>query len=117
MRKGKDPDSGAGSGSVPLTNGYGSGRPKNMRILWIRIRIPNTDFFTNLNYIQTAVGVKHVTHHVLKGIDRPFGGWVKSRLIRSLLINLTLGNFFSSHFKWISSQDQQKTNRRRLIFL
>jgi hypothetical protein len=27
-----------GSGSIPLTNGSGSGRPKNMRIL----RIPNT---------------------------------------------------------------------------
>jgi hypothetical protein len=27
----------------------------------------------------------------------------------------TLGNFFSSHFKGISSQDQQKTNRCRLI--
>ncbi len=34
---------GSGSGSVPLTNRSGSGRPKNMRIL--RIRIPNTDFF------------------------------------------------------------------------
>jgi hypothetical protein len=32
----------AGSGSVPLTNGSASGRPKNMRIL--RTRIPNTDF-------------------------------------------------------------------------
>jgi hypothetical protein len=32
----------------------------------------------------------------LKGIDRPFGGRVKSRLIRSLLINWRLGNFFSS---------------------
>jgi hypothetical protein len=35
---------GAGSKSVPLMNGSGSGRPKNMRILRIRflIRIPNT---------------------------------------------------------------------------
>ncbi len=30
----------------------------------------------------------------LKGIDRPFGEGVKSRLIRSLLINWRLGNFF-----------------------
>ncbi len=29
---------GYGAGSVPLTNGSGSGRPKNMRILRIRIR-------------------------------------------------------------------------------
>jgi hypothetical protein len=28
----------AGSGSIPLTNGSGSGRPKNMWIRWIRIR-------------------------------------------------------------------------------
>ncbi len=53
--------------------------------------------------------------HPFKGIDRPFGGRVKSRLIRSLLINWRLGNFFSSHFKWSSSQDQQKTNSCRLI--
>jgi hypothetical protein len=31
---------GSGSGSIPLTSGFGSGRPKNM---WIRIR--NTDYF------------------------------------------------------------------------
>jgi hypothetical protein len=31
--------SGAGPGSIPLTNGSGSGRPKNT---WIRIRIRNT---------------------------------------------------------------------------
>ncbi len=51
----------------------------------------------------------------IKGIDRPFGGGVKSRLIWSQLINWRLGNFFSSHFKWISSQDQQKTKRCCLI--
>jgi hypothetical protein len=33
---------GSGSGSIPLTNGsgFGSRRPKNMWIRWIRIRIP-----------------------------------------------------------------------------
>ena len=51
----------------------------------------------------------------IKGIDRPFRRGVKSSLIRSLFINWRLGNFFSSHFKGILSQDQQKTNRRRLI--
>ncbi len=36
----------AESGSIPLTNGSGSGRPKNMWIRWIRIqiRIRNTGF-------------------------------------------------------------------------
>ncbi len=33
---------GYGSGSIPLTNGSGSRRPKNMWIRWIRIRISNT---------------------------------------------------------------------------
>ncbi len=33
---------GSGSGAIPLTNGTGSGRPKNMWIRWIRIRIRNT---------------------------------------------------------------------------
>jgi hypothetical protein len=50
-----------------------------------------------------------------KGIDRSFRRGVKISLIRSLFINWRLGKFFSSHFKGISSQDEQKTNRRRLI--
>jgi hypothetical protein len=31
---------------------------------------------------------------IFKGIDRPFGEGVKSRLIRTLSINWRLGNFF-----------------------
>jgi hypothetical protein len=34
---------GSGSRSIPLTSGSGSGRPKNMWIRWIRIRISNTE--------------------------------------------------------------------------
>ncbi len=34
---------GSGSGSISLTNGSGSRRPKNTWIRWIRIRISNTD--------------------------------------------------------------------------
>ncbi len=50
----------------------------------------------------------------VKGIGRPF--WVVQRgLIRSVLINWRLGNFCSSYFKGPSSQDQQKTIKRRLI--
>ncbi len=53
MRKGKDLEPDPDPYQVPLTNesrSYGSGRPKNMRILF-RIQIPNTaksfliDFF------------------------------------------------------------------------
>jgi hypothetical protein len=36
---------GSGSGSIPLTNGSGSGRPKNMCIRWIRIRNTAYRFF------------------------------------------------------------------------
>jgi hypothetical protein len=39
-KEGSEAGSGVGSGSIPPTNGSASGRPKNMRIL--RIRIPNT---------------------------------------------------------------------------
>jgi hypothetical protein len=52
---------------------------------------------------------------LLKGIDRPFRGGVESILIRSLLVIWRLGTFFKSYIKGPSSQDQQKTFRRRLI--
>jgi hypothetical protein len=38
---------GFGAGSIPLTSGSGSGRPKNMWIRWIRIR--NTAINSILN--------------------------------------------------------------------
>ena len=53
--------------------------------------------------------------HNVKGMDQPFKLRGKSRLIRSVITNWRLGNFFLSHFKWPSSQDQQKTNSCRLI--
>jgi hypothetical protein len=53
--------------------------------------------------------------NVVKGIDQPFGSWVEKILIQSLLVSWRLGYFFLSHFKGPSSQDQQKTIRRRLI--
>jgi hypothetical protein len=68
-----------------------------------------------LNYY----GLPYLPHFSLpstfKGIDRPFGGGVESILIRSVFVNWRLGKFFLSHFKWPSSQDQQKTIVRRLI--
>ncbi len=38
MIEGSGSRAGSGSGSIPLTNGSGSGRPKNTWIRWIRIR-------------------------------------------------------------------------------
>jgi hypothetical protein len=46
----------------------------------------------------------------VKGMDRSFKLRSKSRLAK-----LEARQFFFSHFKWPSSQDQQKTFRRRLI--
>ncbi len=42
MIEGSGSGAGSGSGSIPLTSRSGSGRPKNMWIRWIRIRIRNT---------------------------------------------------------------------------
>ena len=54
---------GSGSESIPPTNGSGSGRPKNMRILRIRIRfqirIPNTG------------------NHLLESLEWAFIDWMK----------------------------------------
>jgi hypothetical protein len=55
-----------GSGSIPLTYGSGSRRPKNIWIRWIRIRIRNTEHYdlnpgvnatqVNLNTIINMLG-------------------------------------------------------------
>jgi hypothetical protein len=56
-----------GSGSIPLTSGSGSGRPKNMWIRWIRIR--NTFLVTirlsQINMPSLKFVVLPVTHVVL----------------------------------------------------
>jgi hypothetical protein len=48
----------SGSGSIPLTSGSGSrsGRPKNMWIRWIRIRIGNTG---SSLLVRDPIGNKH----------------------------------------------------------
>jgi hypothetical protein len=56
--------SGARSEPVPLINGSGSGRPKNMRILrnlLIRIRIPNTGLERPL---RDHIGIFYYNFHV-----------------------------------------------------
>ncbi len=50
----------------------------------------------------------------IKGIDRPFGRGVESRIIWSALVNWSSDDFLS-YFKGPSSQCQQKTIRRLLI--
>jgi hypothetical protein len=45
----------SGSGSIRLTNGSGSRRPKNIRILQIRIWIRNTAWFCQLPSIRNSV--------------------------------------------------------------
>jgi hypothetical protein len=61
---------GSGSGSIPLTNGSGYMRPKNMWIRWIRmrwirirIRIRNTDFYN----ILLSLYLPHLWWHVRGG--------------------------------------------------
>ncbi len=55
----------AGSGSIPLTSGSGSGRPKNTWIRWIRIRIRYSAFcwkiaeFRALLWNNASIEVKH----------------------------------------------------------
>jgi hypothetical protein len=47
----------AGSGSIPLTSGSGSGMPKNMWIRWIRIRIRNRNtahMSIKIEFLETA---------------------------------------------------------------
>jgi hypothetical protein len=47
-----------GSGSIPLTNGSGSRRPKNMRIrIRIRIRIQNTAYYAEQEKDNTKTGI------------------------------------------------------------
>ena len=62
-----------GSGAVPLTNGYGSGRPKSTRI-----RIPNTDIF----FIESEI----VEVYVCLGCEpdtlaAAAPGWTNTRLL------------------------------------
>ncbi len=52
---------GSWSGSIPLTNGSATGKPKNMRIL--RIRIPTLNQTVKLKWTRSRQCGWHVTHH------------------------------------------------------
>jgi hypothetical protein len=68
-----------------------------------------------VNFLETYWSkVKNCTGKP-KGIDRSFELRGESRLNRFVMTNWRLGNIFLFHFKGLSSQDQQKTKRRRLI--
>jgi hypothetical protein len=75
----------------------------------------------NKNRCNSFMYILHITArskvhlYCIKGIDRSFELRGEIRLIGSVITNWRLGNFFLSHFKWPSSQDQQKTNSCRLI--
>ncbi len=58
---------GSGSGSIPLTNSSGSGRPKNMWIRWIRIRIRirNTGCNMEHNIRYSHLRIRTVVHDSL----------------------------------------------------
>ncbi len=59
--------------------------------------------FIKVRHLVSLTHLSPLIYIIYIYIDRPFRGGVKSSLIRSLFINWRLGNFFSSHFKWISS--------------
>jgi hypothetical protein len=53
----------------------------------------HVSLYLNLSSNKTIAKTLLISY-TFKGIDRPFGGRVKSRLIQSLLINWRLGNFY-----------------------
>ncbi len=55
-----------GSGSIPLTSGSGSGRPKNTWIRWIRIR--NTDKKTPLYFCCNRLAFRSISGHLVHNL-------------------------------------------------
>jgi hypothetical protein len=73
----------SGSGSIPLTNGSGTGRPENIRILFLRIRfkirIPNTVLNTCREVRQRqkekkARGSKHEAAQIERQVKQQMEG-------------------------------------------
>ncbi len=56
-------------------------------------KVYNNGAANKKKYLLAKLG-QTVSSSLLKGIDRPFRGGVESILIRSLLVNWRLGNFF-----------------------
>ena len=76
---------GSGSGSIPLTSGSGSGRPKNMWILWIRIRNTDKKIVDNSSqWIECHAPVEYYKKLVFKmkiSVKKTVTGSVPSTLI------------------------------------
>jgi hypothetical protein len=76
---------GSGAGSIPLTSGSGSGRPKNMWIQWIRIPILNTEdrneFMHRAGIFKKSMGARHrVGIGFLYPVPPGYTGWRNSFL-------------------------------------
>jgi hypothetical protein len=60
----------------------------------LQLRVHMLSLVFDLSILRSSYNVPESSKKNIKGIDRPFRGWVKSSLIRSLFINWRLGNFF-----------------------
>ncbi len=92
-----------GLGYVSLTNGSGSGRPKNKRILWIRIR--NTD----QNGFLTKTVEKGLTW---EGYD-PYDGGAPGELPRHQAVGVVaLGPVRLVHYQQLHVPGREQTTRQ-----
>ena len=90
---------GSGSGSIPLTSGSGSGRPKNMWIRWIRIPIHNTAHLKPSRHLPQVV--RAVCHLFALLVLLSMGRRLMFLISLELFINLNL-NYCTSmiRFSW-----------------
>ncbi len=85
-------------------------------VLWRQVHVCFAGYALSrvIHCIQSKKLFKYLDRYN-KGIDRSFKLRGKSRLIRSVMTNWRLGNYFYFILKGSPSQDQQKTFRGRLI--
>ncbi len=90
-----------GSGSIPLTNRSGSGRPKNIRIrrIRIRIRIRNTDKKCRYYWIQVHKLQFRGQSNSTRGRS-PSSSWIKNGKISFFLLVPVAVIFFRKNNWW-----------------